>query len=102
MATWYHGYPSYYGSRETTLSVSFIFSKRTLFLLPLWWRLLRLRPSEEGVPQDGVLSVTLFAVGINGITLVLLHGVLLTLYVDDFSVSFGRASVAADERRLKW
>ena len=38
---------------------------------------------EEGVPQGCVLSVTLFALAINGITSVLPPGVLYTLFVDD-------------------
>ena len=38
---------------------------------------------KEGVPQGSVLSVTLFALAINGITSVIPPDVLSTLFVDD-------------------
>lgn len=57
-------------------------------------------PQEEGVSRREVSSVSLFSVGINSITLVLPPGVLLTLYVDYFSISLGWASMATVERRL--
>ena len=56
---------------------------------------------EEGVPQGSVLSVTLFALSINGIAVVVLPGVLSTLFVNDLSVSFAAASMAVAERRLQ-
>ena len=54
-----------------------------------------------GVPQGSVLSVTLFAVAINNITKALPSGVLSTLYVDDFSISFAASTMAVAERRLQ-
>ena len=56
---------------------------------------------EEGVPQGCVLSVTLFALAINGITSVLPPGVLYTLFVDDLSISFAASRMAAAERKLQ-
>ena len=52
---------------------------------------------EEGVPQVSVLSVILFALAINGISSVIPADVLLTLFVDDLSLSVAasRISVAA-------
>ena len=56
---------------------------------------------QEGVPQGSVLSVTLFALAINGISRVIPPGVLYTLFVDDLSLSFKAASMAVAERRLQ-
>ena len=56
---------------------------------------------EEGVPQGCVLSVTLFALAINGITSVLPPGVLYTLFVDDLSLSFAASRMAVAERKLQ-
>ena len=72
-----------------------------LFRVRVGNSLSRLVPQEEGVPQGSVLSVTLFAVGINGITSVVPPDVLSTLYVDDFTVSFGATRMALVERRLQ-
>ena len=43
---------------------------------------------QEGVPQGSVLSVTLFALSINGVSSVIPRDVLHTLFVDDLSISF--------------
>ena len=56
---------------------------------------------QEGVPQGSVLSVTLFALAINGISRVIPPGVMYTLFVDDLSLSFKAASMAVAERRLQ-
>ena len=55
----------------------------------------------KGVPQGSVLSVTLFALAINGITSVVPPGVMYTLFVDDFSVSFAGSRMAVVERKLQ-
>jgi len=59
------------------------------------------QPQEQGVPQGSVLSCTLFAVAISGITDALPDGVSGTLYVDDLAIymSANRASTA--ERLLQ-
>ena len=56
---------------------------------------------EEGVPQGSVLSVTLFALAINGISKVLPPDVKSTLFVDDLSISFAAARMAVAERHLQ-
>ena len=55
----------------------------------------------EGVPQGSVLSVTLFAIAINGIASTLPAGVINTLYVDDFSIGFGSTQMRSAQRRLQ-
>ena len=57
-----------------------------------------IRMQEEGVPQGSVLSVTLFALAINGITSVIPPDVLSTLFVDDLSLSFSASRMAVAER----
>ena len=56
---------------------------------------------EEGVPQGCVLSVTLFALAINGISTIVPSGITYTLFVDDLSVSFAATRMAVAERRLQ-
>lgn len=41
---------------------------------------------ENGIPQESVLSVTLFAVAINGLPDVIGHLVQLSLFVNDFQI----------------
>ena len=48
-----------------------------------------------------MLSVTLFAVAINGIIGVLPEGVHSTLYIDDLSISFAASRMAVAERRVQ-
>jgi len=73
-------------------------------------RLLRVRvgsilskvcPLEDGVPQGSILSVTLFAVAVNGVVGVLPDGVHSSLYVDDLSISFSAARMSLIERKLQ-
>ena len=56
---------------------------------------------EEGVPQGSVLSVTLFALAINGISKVIPSDIRSTLFVDDLSISFAASRMAVAERRLQ-
>lgn len=56
---------------------------------------------ENGVPQGSVLSVTLFAVAINGVIGVLPDDVHSSLYVDDLSISFSAARMPLLERKLQ-
>jgi ribonuclease HI len=56
---------------------------------------------EEGVPQGSVLSVTLFAVAINGIVSVLPRDVKSSLFVDDFSLSYTASRMTVAERQLQ-
>ena len=60
-----------------------------------------LKIQEEGVPQGSVLSVTLFALAINGIASVIPHDVMFTLFVDDLSLSFAAAKMSVAERKLQ-
>jgi hypothetical protein len=57
-------------------------------------------PQENGVPQASVLSVTLFAISING----LVHSVgpsVTSLYVDYVAIYYSSRSTATIERRLQ-
>lgn len=56
---------------------------------------------EDGVPQGSILSVTLFAVAINGVIGVLPDGVQSSLYVDDLCISFSAARMSLLERKLQ-
>ena len=56
---------------------------------------------EEGVPQGSVLSVTLFALAINGISSVIPVDVLFTLFVDDLSLSITASRMSVTERKLQ-
>lgn len=56
---------------------------------------------EEGVPQGSVLSVTLFALAINGIAKVIPKGIFYTLFVDDFSLSFAATKMVTAERQMQ-
>ena len=59
------------------------------------------RCQEEGVPQGSVLSVTLFALAINGVATVIPRDVLSTLFVDDLSISFAAARMTVAVRKLQ-
>ena len=59
------------------------------------------RVQEEGVPQGSVLSVSLFAVAINGIIDSVPAGVSSSLYVDDLAIWFSGSRMSAVERRLQ-
>jgi len=58
---------------------------------------------EQGVPQGGVLSVTLFALRINGIASCVPANprFLASLYVDDFQLSFRHADLSVISRNLQ-
>ena len=56
---------------------------------------------EEGVPQGSVLSVTLFALAINGISKIIPDDVMHTLFVDDLSLSFAASKMPVAERKLQ-
>ena len=59
------------------------------------------KTQEEGVPQGSVLSVTLFALAINGISKVIPDDVMHTLFVDDLSLSFASSRMPVAERKLQ-
>ncbi|XP_046684647.1 uncharacterized protein LOC124370407 [Homalodisca vitripennis] len=56
---------------------------------------------ENGVPQGSVLSCTLFAVAINGITACVRHPVRCSLFVDDFAVYVSARRLVTAERSLQ-
>ena len=60
-----------------------------------------LHNQEEGVPQGSVLSVTLFALAINGIASVIPKDVMFSLFVDDLSLSFVASRMTVAERKLQ-
>ena len=57
--------------------------------------------NEEGVPQGGVLSVTLFGIKINGIAEQIDDRLLKALFVDDLSTCFRGRSMDLIERQLQ-
>ena len=56
---------------------------------------------DEGVPQGSVLSVTLFALAINGVSAVIPKDIMYTLFVDDLSISFAASRMATAERKIQ-
>uniref|UniRef100_A0A6B0V5G3 Putative tick transposon n=1 Tax=Ixodes ricinus TaxID=34613 RepID=A0A6B0V5G3_IXORI len=56
---------------------------------------------ENGVPQGGVLSVTLFAVKINSLAKVVPTSVSYSMYVDDLQISFSSCNLSSCERQLQ-
>ena len=56
---------------------------------------------EQGVPQGGVLSTTLFSIKINDIVKCLGNLTDCSLYVDDFCICYRSKSMATIERQLK-
>ena len=56
---------------------------------------------EEGVPQGSVLSVTLFALAINGISKVIPDDMVHSLFVDDLSISISSSRMPTAERRMQ-
>ena len=56
---------------------------------------------EQGVPQGGVLSTTLFSIKINDIVNCLDNITDCTLYVDDFCICFRSESMRTIERHLQ-
>ena len=78
-----------------------IFLAKRYFKVKVGNTLSRAKCQEEGVPQGCVLSVTLFALAINGITSVVPPGVMYSLFVDDFSISFSAVRMASIERKLQ-
>ena len=77
------------------------FLSRRYFQVKIGNTLSEKKLQEEGVPQGSVLSVTLFALAINGIAQVIPSDILATLFVDDFSVSFSASRMAVAERKLQ-
>ena len=60
-----------------------------------------IKDQEEGVPQGCVLSVTLFALAINGIASVIPSEIMHTLFVDDLSISFAASKMSTAERKIQ-
>lgn len=56
---------------------------------------------EIGVPQGGVLSVSLFAVKINSLSKVIPPSVSYSLYVDDIHISASSCNLSSCERQLQ-
>ena len=56
---------------------------------------------EQGVPQGGILSVTLFSLKINNIVKCLNPGVDCSLYVDDFLICYRSKNMNTIERQLQ-
>ena len=56
---------------------------------------------ENGVPQGGVLSVTLFIIKMNSIARAIPSSVQYSLYVDDLQISVSSCNLALCERRIQ-
>ena len=77
------------------------FLKNRFFQVQVGSILSDVKQQEEGVPQGSVLSVTLFAIAINGIAKLIPADVMSTLFVDDLSVSFSSTRMAIAERKIQ-
>lgn len=77
------------------------FLSRRLLRVRVGGQLSEAHALADGVPQGSILSVTLFAVAINGVIGALPDGVRGSLYVDDLSISFSGARMSLIERRLQ-
>ena len=77
------------------------FLKNRSFKVKVGNTLSNLKEQEEGVPQGSVLSVTLFALAINGIASVIPKDIMSTMFVDDLSISFAASNMAVAERKLQ-
>ncbi len=64
-------------------------------------RLSRSHPLENGIPQGSVLSVTLFAIAINGIASTVREPVKASLFVDDFAIFCSSSSISVIQRQLQ-
>ena len=71
------------------------------FMVRIGTTLSEIRTQEEGVPQGCVLSVTLFALAINGISKLIPPEIMHTLFVDDLSIYFAASRMAVAERKLQ-
>ena len=60
-----------------------------------------LHKQEQGVPQESILSVTLFSLKINNIGKTLNPGVDCSLYVDDFLICYRSKNMYTIERQLQ-
>ena len=78
-----------------------VFLRNRRFKVKVGNTLSSLRNQDEGVPQGSVLSVTLFALAINGIASVIPDDVMHTIFVDDLSISFAASRMAVAERKLQ-
>lgn len=56
---------------------------------------------ENGVPQGGVLSVTLFLIKLNSVAQVIPKSLMYSLYADDIQISFSSCNLASCERQLQ-
>ena len=77
------------------------FLKNRSFQVKIGCTFSEIRMQEEGVPQGSVLSVTLFALAINGIAKFIPSDIKYTLFVDDLSISFSSTRMAIVERKLQ-
>ena len=77
------------------------FLRNRLFNVHVGSTMSTVKMQEEGVPQGSVLSVTLFALAMNGIAKVITNNILYTLFVDDLSVSFSAPQMTVAERQLQ-
>ena len=85
---------------ELQLFIKAFLSNRK-FRIRIGTTLSEIRTQEEGVPQGCVLSVTLFALAINGISKVIPPEIMHSLFVDDLSISFAASRMAVAERKLQ-
>ena len=77
------------------------FLRRRVFRAKVGNHISSVHTQDEGVPQGSVLSCTLFALAINGITRVAPPSVNGSLYVDDFMIYASAPAVAQLQRRLQ-
>lgn len=90
-----------YGVRGRMLQCVQNFLSDRTFQVRLGSTLSDVFPQENGVPQGGVLSVTLFAIKINSLASVIPPSVFYSLYVDDVQISVSSCNLSSCERQLQ-
>lgn len=102
--TWRHGILQdllAYGVRGRMLRCIKAYLTGRTFQVRLGTTLSDIFVQENGVPQGGVLSVTLFAIKINTIAKVIPRSIAYSLYVDDLQISSSSCNPSSCERQLQ-
>lgn len=102
--TWKHGVLldlARYGIKGRMFGTIYSFLKKRSFRVRLGTIMSSVHIQENGVPQGGVLSVTLFLIKLNSIGNVIPKSLTYSIYVDDIQLSYSSCNLAACERQLQ-